>query len=504
MNNHVIYELYEAAYKANSDIKDESFNKINNYLFKLTNKNLRDDDLKLGDIPTDVSKKDVSILLDLVQDQIVLMNKGISKSKTLGYFYYICHKLLFIAEILNLMLYKRSALFVSEKLIKIAKKYYFHQIVFQANRIIYANKGLLNDKKGEVVATKEFIKYLKFYEIEKRIEIQRNAIFSHYDISKARDQRLVEFCNEVLCEFREYENSIPSFYFHFHFYYIQHTKFLTENKHDDVYRTAIKALTYFDNLPFEYTPGKLIFTYILIIYTIQKREFNECHKLINRGYSYISDKSRHWFRLRENLVILLFHEGRYDEAVETFYSSISNQYFDSLLPMDKDRWRLYEAYVNLALESKSAIFENRRKRFGVQKFINDQPRFSKDKRAMNIPVLIAQMLFFIVRRQYNHAIDRIEALEKYTSRYLRNDETFRSNCFIKMILEIPKNSFNQLRVQRAAQKYFERLLDSEIELINQPFEIEIIPYERLWAMVMDHLRADHHYTPKRRKNEVVV
>ena len=116
---------------------------------------------------------------------------------------------------------------------------------------------------------------------------------------------------------------------------------------------------------------------------------------------------------------------------------------------------------------------------------------------MNIPILIAQMLFFIVRRQYNHAIDRIEALEKYSSRYLRNDETFRSNCFIKMLLEIPKNSFNRLRVERAAQKYFERLIDSEVELINQPFEIEIIPYERLWAMIMNHLRADHHYSPKK-------
>jgi len=196
------------------------------------------------------------------------------------------------------------------------------------------------------------------------------------------------------------------------------------------------------------------------------------------------------------MLLVNLHKGEFGQAVDQFFTAINKQSFVSLSPKDAQRWVLYEAYINLAIECGAAEYHGRRKRFSIQKFINDLPHFSKDKRAMNIPILIAQMLFFIVRKQYNHAIDRIEALDKYSSRYLRNNETFRSNCFIKMLLEIPKNSFNLLRVERASEKYFRRLLDSEIDLIDQPFEIEIIPYERLWAMIMNHLRPDHHYTPK--------
>lgn len=66
-----------------------------------------------------------------------------------------------------------------------------------------------------------------------------------------------------------------------------------------------------------------------------------------------------------------------------------------------------------------------------------------------------------------------------------------------MILEIPKWSFNQLRVERATAKLHQRLMTSEMDLIYQPFEIEVIPYETLWEIIMDELRPDHNYTPKR-------
>lgn len=73
-----------------------------------------------------------------------------------------------------------------------------------------------------------------------------------------------------------------------------------------------------------------------------------------------------------------------------------------------------------------------------------------------------------------------------------------------MILEIPKWSFNRLRVERATLKLHNRLVESEINLINQPFEIEVIPYETLWDIIMNELKPDHNYTPKkssRRSNQ---
>jgi hypothetical protein len=109
------------------------------------------------------------------------------------------------------------------------------------------------------------------------------------------------------------------------------------------------------------------------------------------------------------------------------------------------------------------------------------------------------MLFLIIKKRYNEAAERIDALGKYSTRYLLNDETFRSNCFIKMLLMIPKSGFNKTMVIRKAQPIFNRMINSEIELIDQPFEIEIIPYENLWDILLDHLSKKHHFSDNRSK-----
>ena len=454
------------------------------------------DEVELSDIPESVGKKETKEFLYFALDHILLMNGGFPKSRTLGLQYYDCHKLLLLAELLNTLVLRTAAIVVAETLVSKSNKFYFLNLSFQAYRIIYSTKNQMGDFKGFESAFKQFKLYLKYYEIEKSLEIEYNQLVRVTTQSVATNALLVEKCDQIIKEYHTYENSIPSFYFHFYFFYIKYLKYTHDKNHVKVLELAVRALKYFETLPFNYTPGKNLYALIQVVYLIQHREYETALTLIDKTKRLLSPYSPAWYRIAENELILYFHKGDFNTAVKFYFESINKKAQVSSTKKMQDQWLLYEAYISLVLETDSASYDGRRKRFSIQKFINDQPRFSKDKRAMNIPILIAQMVFFIVRKQYNKAIDRIESLDKYASRYLRNDETFRSNCFIKMLIEIPKNSFNRLRVERAAEKYFNRLLDSDIDLIDQPFEIEIIPYERLWAMIMNHLRPDHHYTPK--------
>jgi hypothetical protein len=98
----------------------------------------------------------------------------------------------------------------------------------------------------------------------------------------------------------------------------------------------------------------------------------------------------------------------------------------------------------------------------------------------------------IHKKEYDQAIDRIEAIEKYVTRYLRKDDTFRSNCFIRMLLQIPASGFHQAGVIRRAKKYQNKLEECPLEMAGQNYEIEIIPYETLWKMVVQSLEPAFH------------
>jgi hypothetical protein len=115
------------------------------------------------------------------------------------------------------------------------------------------------------------------------------------------------------------------------------------------------------------------------------------------------------------------------------------------------------------------------------------PIFSKDKRGFNVAILIIQILFFFQRRQFDDAIDRMEAIEKYCVRYLNEEETLRSFYFIKMLLTIPAGSFDPDAARQKAAKYREKLLDNKLSSAQQTYQIEIIPYEKLWEFALNSL-----------------
>ena len=84
----------------------------------------------------------------------------------------------------------------------------------------------------------------------------------------------------------------------------------------------------------------------------------------------------------------------------------------------------------------------------------------------------------------------MDALNQYSYRYLRNDDTLRSNCFVKMILKIPDATYHPERLKRHTKKLYKTLVNTPTDIREQSSNIEIIPYESLWELVLE-LLQDH-------------
>ena len=107
---------------------------------------------------------------------------------------------------------------------------------------------------------------------------------------------------------------------------------------------------------------------------------------------------------------------------------------------------------------------------------------------MNVPILITQIAFLIINKKYDDAVDRIDSIEKYCARHLRKkNDTFRSDCFIKVLMQIPVFGFDRKRIARESGILFDKLQSVPIEMANQPYELEIIPYEHMWDYILSSL-----------------
>ncbi|MEO0629087.1 MAG: hypothetical protein AAFY91_18990, partial [Bacteroidota bacterium] len=120
-------------------------------------------------------------------------------------------------------------------------------------------------------------------------------------------------------------------------------------------------------------------------------------------------------------------------------------------------------------------------------FLNNVPAFSQEKQGMNIPLLIIQILFAAQDKRYRRSVEAIEAVEKYISRHLKTDTHYRSICFVRGLLNLPKAGFHYAAAKRYGQKYIDRLKEVPIEAGNQNYRLEPIPYERLWEICLSTL-----------------
>ncbi len=497
----ILHELIQMAEKADVNLSSkeriesldtEILVKIQSQLQRYSSGQIVNDDFK---------RREMIDLLNQLVDPILLLNDKFPSSTELGKAYYRVSKLLLVAELLIRTSKPRASLFIAEEVIKESIANNFMSICYQAYRIQYKILHYSGELKRAERARVNFKLYLEYYQIESEMEMDYHTILAHYSSSKMNDAKVALQCEQIERKYEAYVGVIPSFYFHNHYFFIIHVKLVIQKRHEEVLANANRALKWMNIHSPKYFPGILTFRNVQITYFIQKGLYDNCKRILEHISNIVAKNTQAWFRMKENELLLYFHQGSYDLAVDLFYEEYAKKAFLSIHSLDQQRWKLYEAYIQLVMalglgEAKVLV-----KRFNVQKLINDLPRFSKDKRAMNIPLLIVQLLFLITKKRYIEAIDRIDALGRYTTRYLRNDETFRSNCFIRMLLIIPKQGFNKKAVERSSLPLFNRMIQSEIQLIDQPFEIEIIPYENLWEIILSYLSTKHHNRDKRSKSE---
>ena len=125
--------------------------------------------------------------------------------------------------------------------------------------------------------------------------------------------------------------------------------------------------------------------------------------------------------------------------------------------------------------------------FKLGKFLNTTPVFSKDKMGINVSILLMHIAYLLQRKDFNAIIDRTDSLNQYAYRYLRNDDSFRSNCMIKMVIQMTKADFNKVRTERYTIDLRKKLSSVNLSGSGENIEIEIIPFEILWEIMLINL-----------------
>lgn len=215
--------------------------------------------------------------------------------------------------------------------------------------------------------------------------------------------------------------------------------------------------------------------------------FEDTLKILTKG-------TPNWFHVTLIQFLNHLYAGKLDKLAQLTLEVINNNNLKKN-PYFHELWEVREAFFQLLLKVGKINLQPEQNKlvrpFSLIRFLNNLPHHAKDKSGLNITILILQVIFLLLDRKYNQIIDRVDALTQYTYRYLRNDDTFRSNCFIKMLILMEKADFHPVRTRTMTDGLYRKLTGSRIITDIKNPQVEIMPYDYLWNIIMEILETNH-------------
>lgn len=388
---------------------------------------------------------------------------------------------------------RSSAVKIAAKTLSVAQTYKFTDIILNCARILMSNASLTgNEREYEDYsaitdqALKDLQSEIRGEELYQQLSIKfASSAYSDEQMGKTAEQSLEEI--NTLCK------SCDSYQLHYLRFQIWIIKAQIKANFAEVIQVCEQAEQYLNDNPNYYQNIKLAnLALVRINAYLQLRDYENGRKNAERCLDLLQEGSNNWFIFLEYYFLLAMHTENYINAAAIFIKVINHPRFDYSTDERKEKWKIFEAYINYIFESENLdrdlLSTDAKHKFRLHKFLNEVPNFSKDKRGYNVSILVIQILYMLEKGEYTGIINRAEALNVYCSRYLRKDDAYRSNCLLKMLLTMVKEDFVYDRSRSMAQKYLRKMMHGDPTGNSTVAEWEIIPYEILWEKVLNRLR----------------
>lgn len=333
--------------------------------------------------------------------------------------------------------------------------------------------------------------HLTLYIAETKIEGYLSKLLSLYSKDKGHKSAVENIAEDYLSEIKNIYPDVESSAFLSRLKMVEIIKYMSNYDYEKTINICLEALTILEKREVK-RPDLLNMIYSqLTSCLLQTERYEEvnyyCEVMIK---NYLREGEFNWFKTKELQFQLFIHTEQYQEAYTIYQTTTQHQNFFNLPSQVLEEWNIYRAcleFLNLNFLVRIDQ-DNSKSSFKLSKFLNEVPIFSKDKRGLNVAIILCQIQILIVKKKYNAVSDRIEAIEKYASRYLKSDYHFRTRCLIKIITVLEKGGFDARLIEWdeiASLKH--AMSEKPVDIINPQYDLEIIRYEKIVDLLIAHI-----------------
>ena len=220
--------------------------------------------------------------------------------------------------------------------------------------------------------------------------------------------------------------------------------------------------------------------FIKVFALLMLRRLQEGLDCSRRYVRLFKEGTGNWYAFLNNYVTLALHSKDYKTAVEVCKMVISKGRAGIMVPRMYELWLLIERYVRLVSHKAGAELSHT-----LLSTEADPSIISKDKDGYNLPLLIVdyiEKLSYLNEKELEQYTARFE---KYIIKYLKGHAAARARLILKLLIISMKEDARNL--EKKGARHYRKLLATPPT--RDPLaEVEIIPYEHLWELVLERLQ----------------
>lgn len=401
-----------------------------------------------------------------------------------------CHRNYAAVNSLLARFMRAPAIKLAEETIKISLKNEFSDVTLPLARTLALHYGTIEKNKKKYFYFKKLVEEMQELVVAEILAEKYYAeVLWHYGHNRSTDVTLAKKIATYAEELKEYTSHLSSYRLNLFAYNVFVFRYEMLADYAKTVEACEEALRFYENQEREIPRGILIsFLNRMMVSLTMLGHYKKGEIAGEKARKMLPSNNVSWFGTSEALFRLHLHSKNLEQALAIFVEIKNNPTLSKQPSIIQEGWRINEALIYYLIRTgKVQKPKDLEIKFKPKKFVNEFKLSNHDKAGNNINLITIQILFLILNKDFSAIVNKVDALSAYTHRHLRRNETYRSNCFIKMLLQLVKGDFHPSAVKRKAEPFYKKLLEVPLSKAKQDYELEIIPYETLWEFLIESL-----------------
>ena len=388
---------------------------------------------------------------------------------------------------------RSSAIEIIIEYLPLVIKYNWIDLCYNWVKHLRYHYSLMGNKKMHKYYSQHFENYENILIWENKAALYHENVTIHQVNSDAGKKELKNICGEYLGQLLPKIGRVDSIRFEFFTAFIElNYCMLGHDWHSTIEKTS--AWLAYLKPKIGFSPAwENILLYQKIISQIMVEKHEDASESLEKILSQAAVGSMYWFKGIYLYAFNALQTDNYTLAWEKIQEIKRNDRYHYNLKKYKEQIEILQAYLQvLSYLDYFPLSSVEKGSLNLGEFLTKIPIGIKDKKGLNIAILLLQIFLLLAEKDYERADERIRAIADYAKRHIdQKNELYRSYLMISLVKKIKSQEYNIRKIEKKSELFFVKLKNAPLRDADQNHGIEIIKYEKFWLMMLDALRGKY-------------